>query len=205
MKRLAAERKAARAVGHHALSLCFSDRRAQIGLAREAGFALPAFRDVKGDHMVALPDRGDAGPGVDHDSRALVAEDGREQAFGIGPGKGEFVRMAYAGRLYLDQDFACLGAVERDGLDRQRFSGRMGDGGANIHDLSPGRDKASDFPVSGHGSSRGCGWQGYFSTAVRRLEEDASAPRRRSIVGPPPTYYPSVSTTCAEWETEECP
>jgi hypothetical protein len=34
-----------------------------------------------------------------------MAEDGREQAFRVGAGKGEFIGVANAGGLDLDQDF----------------------------------------------------------------------------------------------------
>jgi len=45
---------------------------------RQAGRALPAFRRVQGDDMVALADAGHATADIDHDARAFVTEDGRE-------------------------------------------------------------------------------------------------------------------------------
>ena len=43
---------------------------------------------------------------IDHHARALMAEDRREQAFGIGARAGEFVGVADAGGLDLDQHLA---------------------------------------------------------------------------------------------------
>ena len=57
VQRLAAEREAARAVGHHALALRRADRRAQIGLARQAGLALPALGRVERDDVIAASRR----------------------------------------------------------------------------------------------------------------------------------------------------
>src|SRR5687767_14640361 len=78
--RLAAEAEAAGAVGHHALALGGADRGAQIGLAAEAGRALPAFGDVERDDMVARLHAGDAFADLADDAGALVAEDRGEDA-----------------------------------------------------------------------------------------------------------------------------
>jgi hypothetical protein len=59
--------------------------------------------------MVALLQRRDAGADIDDHARALMAEDGRENALGIGAGPGEFVGVADAGGLDLDQNFAARG------------------------------------------------------------------------------------------------
>ena len=56
--------------------------------------------------MIALGDARHAGARIDDDARPLVAEDGREQALGIGAREGELVRVADAGGLNLDQDLA---------------------------------------------------------------------------------------------------
>ena len=45
--------EAAGAVRHHALALRGADRGAEIGAPRQAGFALPAFRRVERDDVVA--------------------------------------------------------------------------------------------------------------------------------------------------------
>ena len=79
----AAEREAAGAVGHHALALRRADREAEIGLARQAVFALPAFRRVERDDVVALGEAGHPAPDIDDDAGALVAEDRREEPLRI--------------------------------------------------------------------------------------------------------------------------
>ena len=99
-------REAAGAVGHHALALGRADRRAEVGLARQAGFALPAFRRVERDDVVALLHRGHARPDLDHDAGALVAEDRPGRALRIGAGQRELVGVADPGRLDLDQHLA---------------------------------------------------------------------------------------------------
>jgi hypothetical protein len=62
-----ADREAAAAIGHHALALCRANRRAQIRLARQARFALPAFRRVQRDHVIAGLERSHAAANIDHD------------------------------------------------------------------------------------------------------------------------------------------
>ena len=138
-------RKARGAVGHQALALRGADRGAEIGLARQAGRALPAFRRVQRNDVIALLDAGDALADVDHDARAFMAEDRRKQSFRIGAGQCEFVGVADAGGLDLDQHFAFARPLELDGGYFQRLSSSDGDGGANIH----GDSSFQIFGVSG--------------------------------------------------------
>ena len=142
MHRLAADREARGAVRHQALALRGADRGAEVGLARQAGRALPAFRRVERDDVVALLDGGDARADVDHDARALMAEDRRKQPFRVGAGQREFVGVADAGRLDLDHHLALARALELHGRDLQRLSGRDGDGGADIHGIPRSRYQA---------------------------------------------------------------
>ncbi len=58
--------------------------------------------------MVTFLERGDTGADVDDHTRALVAEDHREQPFRIAARAREFIGVADAGRLDLDQDFSGL-------------------------------------------------------------------------------------------------
>ena len=74
------EAEARGAVGHHALALRGADRLAEIGLAREAVFAFAAFGGVERDHVVAGHDALHALADLEHDARALVAEDRGERA-----------------------------------------------------------------------------------------------------------------------------
>lgn len=82
--------------------------------------------------MVAFFDRGHAGSNIDDHARTLMAENGGEEAFRIGAGQSEFIRVADAGCLDLDQNFAGTRSIEMNGGDFKRFAGRNGDGGADI-------------------------------------------------------------------------
>src|SRR3954465_7579464 len=83
LHRLPVQAEAARAVGHHALPLRGADGGAEVGLAREAVLALPAFRDVQRNDVVSCAYGSDAGAHLGDDRAALVAEDRREEPFGI--------------------------------------------------------------------------------------------------------------------------
>jgi hypothetical protein len=135
---LAVEREPRGAVRHHALALRAADRGAEIGLAREARRALPAFRRVERDDVVALLHRGHARPDVDHDARALVAEDCREQPFGVGARQRELVGVADAGGLDLDQHLAGLRPVELNVCHRKRFAGFERHCRTHVHAASSG-------------------------------------------------------------------
>ena len=67
-------------------------------------------------------------PGADihHDARAFMAEDRRKQPFRIGAGTGEFVGVADAGSLDLDQHLAGLRPFELDVFDDKRFARLIG-------------------------------------------------------------------------------
>ncbi len=80
MDHFLADGEAAGAVRHHALALRRADRRAQVGLVRQAGLALPAFRRVQRNDVIALLEARHSRPHVNNDARALVTEDDREQA-----------------------------------------------------------------------------------------------------------------------------
>ena len=82
--------------------------------------------------------RGDARAHFAHDAGALVAEDGREDAFRIGARQRVGVGVADAGGHDLDQHLAGLRAFDVDGLDGERLAGLPGDRGARFHQDSPG-------------------------------------------------------------------
>src|SRR6267143_1874130 len=134
---LAPEREAAAAVGHHALPLRGTYRLAQIGLAAQAVFALPALRGVERNDVIAFFHAADAGPRIDHHACALVAENRREQAFGVRARAREFVGMADAGRLDLDQYFSGLRPLQLHGFYGERCACLMSDRRANVHALLP--------------------------------------------------------------------
>jgi hypothetical protein len=87
------------------------------------------------DDVIALLDRGHAGTNIHDDARSLVAENGGEQAFGVGPGQGELIGVADAGGLDLDEDFACLWAFEIYLDDFQGFTGLESHCSTRFHDL----------------------------------------------------------------------
>src|SRR5882724_3792357 len=132
---LAAEREARGAVGHHALPLGRADGGAEIGLARETGRALPAFRRVERNDVVAFLHRGDARPDLDHDAGALMPQNRGEQSFGVGTRERELVGVTDAGRFDLDHHFASLWPVEVDLHDLQRLGLLYCDRGAGLHRL----------------------------------------------------------------------
>src|SRR5690606_27821213 len=124
------------AVRHEPLALGGADGGAQVGLAAEAGLALPALRRVERDDVVAGRHAGDAGADLEDHAGALVAEDDREQALRVGAGAGEVVGVADAGRLDLAQHLAGARSLEVDLLDLEWLSGLEGDGGAGLHGVS---------------------------------------------------------------------
>ena len=111
MDLITAAREPAGAVRHHALALGGADRGAEIGLVRGAAFALPAFRGVERNHMVAFRDTRHPATDIGDDAGTLMPEDRRKEPFGIGPRQGELVGVADPGRLDLDQNFLVFRAV----------------------------------------------------------------------------------------------
>src|SRR5690606_7007974 len=105
----------------------------EIGLPRQAGRALAAFRRVERDDVVALAEAGHARADLDHHAGALVAENRREEPLRIGAGERELVGVADAGRLDLDEHLEGLRPLELDGGDLERLSRLEGDGGTDIH------------------------------------------------------------------------
>src|ERR1700730_8239966 len=146
MHHLLAHREGAGAVRLDSVGVGDADGRAQVGLARQARLALPALGRVERNHVIALPDRGDAGPHVHDDARALVPENHRKQTLRIGAGAGEFVGMAHAARADLYQHFAGLRAVQVDGDYFQRPSGGVCNGSLGLH---------ASIPVIGVQAQRG--------------------------------------------------
>src|SRR5690606_37587257 len=127
---LLADRKTTRAVRHHALTLRGADRRAQVRLARQTGFALPALRRVQRNDVIALLYRRHAPTDVHHHPGALVPEYHREQPFRIRPGARELIGTAHARGLDLHQHLAVLRTVQFDGRHFQRLAGLVSDSGA---------------------------------------------------------------------------
>jgi hypothetical protein len=133
VKLRSAQRKAAAAVRHHALPLRHADRLAQIGLVRHAVLALPAFRHIERNDVIAFLERSHAWPDLDHHAGAFMTEYRGKQAFGIGARAREFVGMADAGRLDLDQHLAGFRPLELNRFDGKRRTGFMRNRCSHLH------------------------------------------------------------------------
>jgi hypothetical protein len=72
--------------------------------------------------MIAGFQRPHARAAFDDDAGALMAEDGRENAFRIGAGAGKFVSVADAGRLDFHKAFALARWRNLNGRDFEGFS-----------------------------------------------------------------------------------
>src|SRR5262249_42034544 len=107
--------------------------RAQIGLAREAGGALPALRGIEGNDMIALDHAGDTASHLDDDARALVPENDGKQPLRVGTRQREIVGVADARRLDLDQHLTRFWAAEVDIDDLKRLALREGNSSARSH------------------------------------------------------------------------
>ena len=139
--RLAVAREPAGAVRHQALALGGADGDAEIGLAAEAVFALPAFRRVERNDVIALLQRGHTLADIHHHARTLMAEDGGENAFRVAAREGEFVGMANTGGLYLHQHLALARAGEVNGFQAQGRAGLTGHGSTGFHGQALLRDR----------------------------------------------------------------
>jgi len=83
--------------------------------------------------VIALFQAGHARSDLGDDPRALVAEDRRENPFGITTGECELIGVADTGRLDLDQHFTGMWAFKVHRFQAERFAGLAGDGGADFH------------------------------------------------------------------------
>src|SRR5215831_3047622 len=133
MHHVLADRKAAAAIGHQALALGGTDCGAQVGLTRQARFALPALRRVERDHVIPLLHRRDPWSDIDDDTGALVSEDDREQSLGIGARTCELIRVTYAARVDLDQHLARLGSAQIYGDHFEWLAGGVRDRSFGLH------------------------------------------------------------------------
>src|SRR5471030_114841 len=191
--------KARSAIRHQAFALSGANRLAEVGFARQAEFALAAFRGVQRDHMITDSDRRYAlADGFNH-SATFVTEDRREDAFRIRSGQGVGVRVANTGSHDAQQDFTGLGHGDIDFNDLKGFLGLEGNGGARldhadspvnknetrsvIHSLTmnnrgkckillPYRDNPKCQTTAGKGS-----------TSSSPLPSAANSPRRLNVLG----------------------
>ncbi len=215
--RVAVAPEARRAVRHHALALRGADGGAQVRAARETGFALPAFRRVKRDDVIAGLQRGDAGADLAHDAGAFVAEDGREDAFRVGARQRVGVGVADAGRHDLDQHLAGLRALDVDDLDGERLARLPGNGCADLHGYFAPEDSNPLFRSSprkrGPSTKANCAWFVTLDSRLRgneRKKVTAARPllsisvrRRRSRAPGAMNFHNARKTSCTPWPEAE--
>ena len=103
-------------------------------------FALPAFRRVERDDVVAGFDAGDARADLQHHARALVAEDGGEQALRIArPSRVNSSVWQTPVALISTSTSPARGPSRSTSSISSGFVGFEGDGGAGLHGRSCGR------------------------------------------------------------------
>ena len=100
--------EARRAIGHQPLTLCRADRGAEVGLARQAGLTLAAFRGVKRYDMVARLDAGHADANFTHNPCAFMPQNAWENTLAVKTIQRICIGMANPRCHDLDQNFACL-------------------------------------------------------------------------------------------------
>jgi hypothetical protein len=83
--------------------------------------------------VIAFAKRRHARPNVDDNTRAFMTENGGKQSFRIGARASEFIGVADAGRLDLDEHFARAGSVQVDGHHFKRFTRGGGNSGLRLH------------------------------------------------------------------------
>src|SRR2546423_4415455 len=121
------------AIRHKSFALRRADCSAKIGLAAQTTFALPAFRRVERDHMIAVLHRGDAGSHLLNNPGPLVTEDGRKDSFAVKTVKRVGIRVADACRLDFNQDFPGFGSVQIKLDDLKRLFCFECDSGTGFH------------------------------------------------------------------------
>ena len=95
--RLALIAEPACAIGHQPLALRRADRGAQVGLARQAAFALPAFRRVQRNDMVARAYTGHASTDFTHNACTLMPQHRGKNALAVKTIQRIRISMANAG------------------------------------------------------------------------------------------------------------
>ncbi|OAG73419.1 hypothetical protein Amal_04013 [Acetobacter malorum] len=75
------------------------------------------------------------GPDFNHNTRALMPQNGRKQTFWVRAGEGIFIRVAQARRLDLHQNLAFTRAFQLHGFNFQRFARFKGYGCPYVHSI----------------------------------------------------------------------
>ena len=125
--------KTAGPVRHQPLALCCPDGLAQVGLTRLAETALPAFRGIQGNDVIARLYAGNTRSCFLNDSTAFVAEDRRENTFGIFARQGKSVGVAHTGRHIANQHLTLAWTFDINFFNDQWLACFPGDCGSRFH------------------------------------------------------------------------
>ena len=132
--RLAVAAEPRRPVGQVALVLLLADGEAEIRPVAEAVHALAALRREQRDDVVAGRERRDVRADLLDDAGALVPENGRRVAGGIGARRRVEVGVADAAGHEADEHLARARLGELDLLHDERRAELLEDGGADLHE-----------------------------------------------------------------------
>jgi hypothetical protein len=97
--------------------------------------ALPAFRGVERNNVIARFERRHAAPDLTHDARAFVSQDCGKQALRICAGQRVRIGVTDSRCFDLYQHFARLRTFDLDHLDSERLAGLPGHRGTGLHAL----------------------------------------------------------------------
>src|SRR5690606_4896201 len=112
------------------------DGRAQVGFARQTGRTLAAFGRVERNDVIAFANARHARTDINDNAGTFMAENGRKNAFRICTGEGEFISVADAGRLDLDQDLTLAWTLKIHINNFKRLASLECNCGAGFHGLS---------------------------------------------------------------------
>ena len=93
-------------IGHHALTLCFPDRLAEVGLRVQAEIAGATLGGIQRNNVVSDLEILHTLTHFNNDARAFVPQNSGECALGVITRQGERIGMTNPGRFDLDHDFS---------------------------------------------------------------------------------------------------
>ena len=134
---LALNREPGSAIRHDATTLGLTDGLAEVCFARCTIITLATLRRIKWNDVIALFEAFDTLANIDHNARAFMAKDSRENTFRVSARAGELIRMTQAGSLDFDEDLTFFWTVEIDITDFKWFSGFKCYSSARFHGSFP--------------------------------------------------------------------
>ncbi len=130
VQHLAVQREARSAIGHQALALGGAHGATQVGLAREAEFALAALGGIQRDHMIARLQAGHARPDRFDNPGAFMPQHRRKQPLRVFAGERVSIGVADAGGDDTHQHLTRLRVLHVDFRQRQGLASLQCDRGA---------------------------------------------------------------------------